>query len=443
MIHYFLRIISAFLILLGIFYYDPSFQVQFLALISLIYHFYFSLNFKKLDEAKETKYILSELEEAYKMSRKEAQIRHEREISLADKTKKLHTLAEITRLMNQAKKLDELLKLIVTSSKEELNTQIGFLMLIKKNSLNIVYSLGLSEESQRIFSANLGEGILGKTALDGRAVRLSEQDNQLKSLIGVSEKIKNLLCVPMLSPQDKMPIGILGVANLIQGNSFDKEQEEYLATLATDAAIYIKNKILLENLEKSYLEMIKVLAQAVEVRDPYTSGHIERVQDYAVEIAKKLKLSQTYTEFIKSAAILHDVGKIGTPDQILLKAGPLDIKEREEMNKHVLTSVGILRDISSLNKEVLDLVKHHHEKYDGSGYPDRLEGENIPLGAQIIAIADTFDAMTTDRPYRKGFPKEEALKEIKGLAGTQFNPRVVEVFLASFSNYNNTFSPPS
>jgi len=174
----------------------------------------------------------------------------------------------------------------------------------------------------------------------------------------------------------------------------------------------------------------------VEIRDHYTSGHIGRVRTFSMRLAGSMGIPPHELELISKAAVLHDVGKIGTRDSVLNKQGPLVGEEQEEMKNHVLVSVQILKQIRSLDPQVIAMVRAHHERWDGRGYPDGLKADQIPLGAQIIAVADTFDAMTTDRPYRKGLEVEDALQRMTQLAGTQFNPRVLSAFLKLFEQFD-------
>ncbi|MCM8771244.1 MAG: response regulator [Candidatus Omnitrophica bacterium] len=182
-------------------------------------------------------------------------------------------------------------------------------------------------------------------------------------------------------------------------------------------------------LQMTFVSTIKALAKALEARDSYTRSHSENVTKYAVMIAQEMKLSEREIGEIKNACELHDLGKIGVHDYILTKTEELTPQEWEEIKLHSLKSVEILKPLDFLD-EVMELIRQHHERYDGTGYPDGLKGEAIKLGARIIAVADTFDAMTSKRPYReKVFTKQEAIEEIKKKSGTQFDPRVVEAFL--------------
>jgi len=389
------------------------------------------LTTKKSTTEETAKSHIKQLEEAYKVSREQTKAKEEKELMLLDKSQKLISLIEISRSMGAITRLDELLELVVNKARETLNTKISFLMLIKDRELHVAYSLGLSDITKNILKCKVSEGIFGEAAVKNKIVNLNLHDNpaEMQLLHNSFEKIKNILCIPLISPQDKKLIGMIGAANLLLGEKFSEEQTGYLYTLATDASIFVRNRILFEELEKSYLEMIQALAQAVEARDPYTYGHVDRVMHFSILIAKKLGGNPAQIDLIKTSAILHDLGKIGTPDNILLKPGALTDEERAIMNEHVTKSADILRNISSLNPKVLSIVKHHHEKYDGTGYPDGLKGDAIPIEAQIIAIADTYDAMTSDRPYRKGFPVEKAIAILKEVSGTQFNPKIVEAFV--------------
>ncbi|MCL5046936.1 MAG: HD-GYP domain-containing protein [Actinobacteria bacterium] len=176
-----------------------------------------------------------------------------------------------------------------------------------------------------------------------------------------------------------------------------------------------------------YIETIKTLTSVIETSDAYTGGHSERVANYAAKIAQKMKLPFYEIDAIHYAALLHDIGKIGISDAIINKPSPLSVEERRLMNDHPVTSYNIVRRIQTLDKNgVAKMVYHHHEFYNGGGYPDGIRGAAIPLGARIIAVADAWDAMTTDRPYRKAFPKPEALKRLQEANGTQFDPGVLK-----------------
>jgi putative nucleotidyltransferase with HDIG domain len=183
-----------------------------------------------------------------------------------------------------------------------------------------------------------------------------------------------------------------------------------------------------EYLDTSYLQIVLALANAVEAKDPYTRGHSERVAFYSIQIAMALGLTKQEKEHLSFAAILHDIGKIGTNIGILNKQEKLLAQEQNDMRTHALIGASILAPVHFL-KPIISVVRHHHENFDGSGYPSELKGSDIPLKARIVKIADAWDAMTTDRPYRKALSREAALEQLKQYSGTQFDPELVNVFI--------------
>lgn len=186
---------------------------------------------------------------------------------------------------------------------------------------------------------------------------------------------------------------------------------------------------LYEDLRTTYMRAIKTLAQTIDARDHWTHSHSEKVAKCAVGIAEEMGLSVKEIEFIRDACELHDIGKIGVEDRILLKDSALTEQEWEQMKRHPIVGVQILEPLTFLSNAI-KLIRQHHEHYDGSGYPDGLKGEEILLGARIIHLADAYDSMLSWRPYRKTpFSKEEAILEIKINSGKQFDPQVIEAFL--------------
>jgi putative nucleotidyltransferase with HDIG domain len=178
----------------------------------------------------------------------------------------------------------------------------------------------------------------------------------------------------------------------------------------------------------SYISTITSLARTVEAKDPMTSGHTERVADIAVVLAGELGFNEAELAAIRVGAVIHDIGKIAIPDSILLKPGPLDPQEFAVMRRHPEMSSYIVAELE-LPPVVKQMVRSHHERFDGTGYPDRLIGEEIPLAARILSVADALDAMISDRPYRKALPIEVARAEIEDKAGSQFCPRVVAALI--------------
>ena len=202
-------------------------------------------------------------------------------------------------------------------------------------------------------------------------------------------------------------------ASFNQMTELTTQQQERLGTYATE-------------LEEAYVATVKVLSAAIDARDPYTLGHSTRVATLARSIGAAIGLSHHELEDLEIASLFHDVGKLKTPDSVLLKDGPLDPQEHREISNHSESGAAILSRARSLQKYI-PAVRHHHEWFSGEGYPDGLRGDDIPLYAAIISVADAFDAMTSARPYKNALSHEEALQEMALFAGRQFNPRLVEV----------------
>jgi len=202
-------------------------------------------------------------------------------------------------------------------------------------------------------------------------------------------------------------------ASFNQMTELTTKQQARLGTYATE-------------LEEAYVATVKVLSAAIDARDPYTLGHSTRVAELTRSIGAAIGLSPNELEDLEIASLFHDVGKLKTPDSVLLKDGPLDTLEHHEISNHSEYGAAILSRAPSLQKYI-PAVRHHHEWFSGEGYPDGLRGDDIPLHAAIISVADAFDAMTSDRPYKNALSREEALQELTRYAGRQFNPRLVDV----------------
>lgn len=230
---------------------------------------------------------------------------------------------------------------------------------------------------------------------------------------------------------------MLGVLEIFNRSPIKENEdwEEFLDVLAGQIAIGIDNVRLFQNLEESniklvnaYEETIESWAYVLDLRDKETEGHSRRVADLTIEIAKEIGIQKEELIHIRRGALLHDIGKIVIPDSILLKPEKLTEEEWEIMKKHPVYAYQILSRIEYL-RPAIDVPYCHHEKWDGSGYPRGLKGEEIPLSARIFAVADVFDALTSNRPYRKAWSRESALEYIKKESGKHFDPKIVEIFL--------------
>jgi len=242
------------------------------------------------------------------------------------------------------------------------------------------------------------------------------------------DHIRSVLCAPLAAGGR-----VVGVLYLDSGSDrapFDEHDADLLTAIARQAGHALHRAQLIEDLERLFVGAIETLVATVEAKDIYTYGHSARVSKLARGIAEQMGLDAEEQEKIKIAGLLHDVGKIGIPEAILIKPGRLTDDEWAYIRSHPQIGESIIRQMSSERvSELCPYVRHHHERLDGSGYPDRLEGDAIPLGARVLAVADAYDAMTSNRPYRNPFPSEEAIAELRRNAGVQFDAQAVDAFV--------------
>lgn len=244
-----------------------------------------------------------------------------------------------------------------------------------------------------------------------------------KDLAPPLETIKRLEIQGYCEKSDKFDQLLL----LIESGIKSIEQMNTIKTI--NKQLHDKN----EELERAYLDTIGILRQTVEAKDPYTRGHSDRVSEYSVLIGKKLGLDEKTLHILKIGGLFHDIGKIGIPDSILLKESKLSDEEYSQIKNHPMVGVHMLGD-AAIFTDILPIVKHHHERYDGRGYPSQLVGDDIPYVARIAAVADTFDAMTSKRSYRDSLPIDVVRAEIERCSGTQFDPNIAKVFLDIMDN---------
>lgn len=238
--------------------------------------------------------------------------------------------------------------------------------------------------------------------------------------------LRNTIAIPM-KPGERF-LGVIQICNKHHDEFFTPEDLDLLKILGNQIAFVIQNSDLFENLQRAYYDTLSALTQAIDAKDSYTHGHSERVTKYSVELAIALGLEKKIIENIRLAGMLHDIGKIGIPETILNKPGRLTDAEFDVIKAHPELGVRILARVEFL-EPLIPLIRHHHERFDGHGYPGSIDSHNIPYGARLIAIADTYDAMTSDRPYRKAMDMETALAELVRCRKTQFDPDLVDVFV--------------
>jgi HD-GYP domain-containing protein (c-di-GMP phosphodiesterase class II) len=348
------------------------------------------------------------------------------------RVEKLTLLSKLSQVLNSTLDHREVRRLAIEAACQLMGAEVASLLLLdpEKKKLCFKVALGENEETLKTITLDLGKGIAGWVAKQGTPLIVNHPEADPRFLGEVdgktSFKTRNVLCVPI--KVKKKVIGVLEAVNKKGEEAFSKEDLSLLNSLADQVAIALDNARLYQELEETFFETAESLAEAIEKRDPYTGGHTRRVGQYSLVIARYLKLNHLDRKWLKIASALHDIGKIGIEDRILRKPDRLSTEEFDTIKLHSNIGADILKHIRHLSG-IVPGVKYHHEKINGRGYPDGLRGEKIPILAKIVAVADTYDAMTTDRPYRAALTKEAAIRELKRCAGTQFDRRVVRAFV--------------
>lgn len=350
------------------------------------------------------------------------------------KIEQLKTLMEMTALINSTLDTHEIRKRAIESATRLSDAEAGSLILIDKERGELFFEVAIGEKGDKLKEIRLkkGQGIAGWVAENEEPAIANDVQNDPRFFKGADEKsefvTKSVLCVPVRT-KDKT-VGVLQVINK-KDNLFNEDDLEILSALSNQVAVAIENANLYQELKEAFYGTAEALAETIEKRDPYTGGHTKRVMNYSLAIGRQMGLSKAELENLKLSAILHDIGKIGIRDKVLLKEGRLEPQELSQMRMHSRFGAEILNHIKQL-KDVIPAVRGHHEQYNGTGYPDSLKVSEIPLSARIIAVADTFDAMTSDRLYRKALSVESAFEELRRCSGRQFDPDVVTAFIMAW-----------
>ncbi len=342
------------------------------------------------------------------------------------------TQMELAMVLNSTLNQREVRQRAIEAVTSLLGAEVGSLLLVDERTKDLYFEVALGEKELQVKQMRLkmGEGIAGWVAANDQPALINDVQNDpryFRRAQTITDFItRNMVCVPVRSRGGV--IGVLQAVNKKDGALFTEDDLEVCWTLANQVAVALENAQLYAELKETFMNTAEALAAAVEKKDPYTGGHIKRVVEYSAAIARHMSLSLNDVEALRLAAVLHDIGKIGTRDSVLLKEGGLTHEEICHMREHPLVGEDILSHIEQM-KNVRKILRAHHEKWDGSGYPDGLKGADIPVHARIIAIADTFDAITTDRPYRKAADWKSATEEIRRCSGAWYDPEIVDAFL--------------
>jgi putative nucleotidyltransferase with HDIG domain len=390
----------------------------------------------RLGEIEQLNYSLegrvNEVEEAnFRISDLAADL-EDRNTTLAKAVNRLSTLYEMGLVINSTMELKNLFNLLLHKAQESLHADVGYILLYDKNnnSLSIGDVIGVPggfyDPEMEI---PLIPGGVSQWVIENREPLLIKKIEEAREFARMSKlgfARDSVICAPLFT-QDEV-IGTITIANRQDGSRFYEEDLEILSTIAAQASVAIKNARLYEEQQTTYLSTVQALVSTIEASDPYTRGHSERVTRYSVALAHKLNLTENSFKDLEQAAILHDIGKIGIDDTLLHKVDPLSLDDVDHLRQHPLIGMRILEPIHFMTR-VREIIGQHHERFDGSGYPLGISGDKLFLESRILSVADSYDAMTSDRPYRNAMPAEVALSEIQLHAGTQFDPEVAKAFI--------------
>lgn len=359
---------------------------------------------------------------------------------------RLETLVGIIQEISSTLDRDQLLNSIIESARELLNAEASSLFLLDEATGDLILSIArnINQTSLPRIRIPGGQGIIGHVIETGETVLVSDANTDERHYDGVDRTTgldtRSILAVPLRTPTiilgqergitESKIIGGLEAINKIEG-TFNQEDIQLLNALADQAAGVLLLARLYADANELFLDTIQAITTAIDAKDPYTRGHSQRVSDFSTIMAQELNLSTETIHHIRVGGLLHDVGKIGVPDAILTKPGRLTDNEFEKMKEHPTIGANIMGQVRTLQAE-LPALAEHHERMDGNGYPAGLTDEQITLVGRIVAVADVFDALTSDRPYREALSAEEALEILNSNRGTHLDSQCVDAMLNAY-----------
>jgi putative nucleotidyltransferase with HDIG domain len=300
-----------------------------------------------------------------------------------------------------------------------------------RKTLRIRAALGMPNQVMAVATQRVGDGIAGRVVESGHVIRVTEWvgDDSWTATLGRVERdylTRSWMSLPLRIGQEIF--GVINVTDKLDGSTFTREDEQIMLNLIEKASVKLENQALYEGIYANLVDTLTSLVTTLEAKDPYTREHSQRVTDYAMALAQYMGLSKDKFEMINFAGMLHDIGKIGVQDGILTKPGRLTSDEYSLIKEHPLIGERIVEPLGLMAEEKA-IIRNHHERWDGNGYPDRLAGEDIPLLARILSVTDAFDAMTTTRSYRQALSLETTMAEMRRCAGVQFDPNVCAMWI--------------
>jgi putative nucleotidyltransferase with HDIG domain len=357
----------------------------------------------------------------------------------------LQLLYKADRAFRDIEDLKQLMENLLDLVMDNVPASRGYVFLLQRDTGNLVpYVRRPVEETGEV--GNDAEIVVSQTILQ-TAVR--QQSSIISSDALLDERflhsrsvaqlaVRSAMCTPLIN-RGKC-LGIVYVDSTSEANLFSREDLALFSAVCLKAGIAIDNARLYDDLRGLFYNTVETLVRTIQAKDQYTSGHSTRVSRYALLIADKLEMNTKEKHQIYLASMLHDIGKIGVPDELLHRPGKLSEEEMERVRHHVQLGASMIEMLGEMHP-IVPLIRHHHESWDGTGYPDGMKGEEIPLISRVISVADMYDAMTSDRPYRKRRTHEWAVEEIKRVSGTKLDPRVAEAFLQVLKEISPSGSP--
>jgi putative nucleotidyltransferase with HDIG domain len=361
---------------------------------------------------------------------------------LEHQVQELLSLLEAFKKLNSNIEIQDVFQNILLQMVQVVGAKAGTLWVVDQEKEEIEASAAYGPTSSTILNIKLKkeEGIVGKVILTGEPHLIedvSKDPNWAKRVDQTSGFItQSMITVPLIAKGKE--IGALQLLNK-KDDAFFSEQDVNLAlALANQSALALHNSQMYDELYRMFMSVIRTLAKVLDARDPYTAGHSERVAKYSIWIAERMGLDSQACDELFKAALLHDIGKIGVPDEILRKPTRLTNEEFDMMKQHTVIGATILSNMEpkSVMQDAVQTARSHHERVDGSGYPDRLVGNDIPLFARIVGVADAFDAMTTVRPYSKGHTFQDGAEELMRCKNTLFDGAAVDAFISILEECN-------
>jgi HD-GYP domain-containing protein (c-di-GMP phosphodiesterase class II) len=351
---------------------------------------------------------------------------------LKKKIRQLEHLVDASLVFSSTLDIAELLNLVMQVAEKTVEAEASSVFRIdeEKNDLYFLTVRGSKGKEAKDIRVPMGKGIVGWVAKHGKPLLVADVTKDKRFYRVVDKKTqfitRSIIAVPLFI-KNKI-VGVAEVLNKKGNRRFTPDDQDLFMSLGSQIAVAIENASLYQALDKLFMSSITSIVEAIDAKDPYTKGHSVRVVEYSMRIGERIKLDKDPLKILEVSAILHDVGKIGIPDDILRKPGRLTDEEYAYIKKHPGFGAEIITPIAQM-KDLMPNILHHHERFDGQGYPDGLRGKSIPLCARIIAIADSFDAMTSGRLYRSKFTDDQAYQELIDHRGTQFDPKLVDIFI--------------